>query len=83
MNKIQEPAGLSGWDQATLDAAVADAIRACDGDARAAVAALIIANAMLEAEFERVSARLSSGYVRGKFRLFKTSDLGREESTGE
>lgn len=52
---------LSG-DAASLDAAADQAIAACDGDAREAVKALLIANEFLEREME---VRVSRGYVRG------------------
>jgi hypothetical protein len=48
-----------------LDASVNAAIEACDGDMRATVRALILANAFLEEELERTRAMLSRGYVRG------------------
>lgn len=40
------------------------AIEACGGDARAAVRALLIANAFLESELSKAQARASAGYVR-------------------
>ncbi|SEE65915.1 hypothetical protein SAMN05519104_6933 [Rhizobiales bacterium GAS188] len=49
-----------------LDASVNAAIEACDGDPRATVRALILANAFLEEELERTRAMLSRGYVRGR-----------------
>ena len=52
------------------------AIDACDGDAHAALRALIIANRFLEAELERAVSRLSAGFVRGKLRVTKTGDVG-------
>jgi hypothetical protein len=48
-----------------LEAAVNEAIEACDGDLRATVRALIVANAFLEKELKRTRAMLSRGYVRG------------------
>jgi hypothetical protein len=49
-----------------LEASVAAAIAACDGDLRASVRALLLANAFLEEELARARASLSRGYVRGK-----------------
>jgi hypothetical protein len=51
-----------------LEASVAEAIEACDGDLRATVRALIVANAFLERELERACALISRGYVRGRQR---------------
>lgn len=45
-----------------LDAAADQAIAACDGNAREAVKALLIANEFLEREMEE---RVSHGYIRG------------------
>jgi hypothetical protein len=53
-------------DIAALEAAVGQAIAACDGDARAAVRALLIMNQHLEAEIDRLAAALSKGFVRGR-----------------
>ncbi len=49
-----------------LEASVAEAIEACDGDLRATVRALIVANAFLEQELEQARALISRGYVRGR-----------------
>lgn len=38
----------------------------CDGDARAAVWVLILANAALEEELERLAHEVSRGYVRAR-----------------
>jgi hypothetical protein len=46
-----------------LEAAVDSVIAAC-GDARAAVRTLLVANAFLTEELERVSAAVSRGYAR-------------------
>jgi hypothetical protein len=42
-----------------------EAIAACDGDAREAVKALIVANAFLEDELEKLRTAASPGYARG------------------
>ena len=54
-------------DADRLEAATAQAIAACDGDARRAVEALIVANEYLEAEVKALQAAVSNGYARGKF----------------
>ncbi len=41
-------------------------IDSCDGDARAAVMALLVANSYLEQEIVQLKALLSSGYQRGR-----------------
>jgi hypothetical protein len=45
-----------------LDAAVEEAIAACDGDPRATIRALIVANEFLEHELR---TKVSQGYTRG------------------
>lgn len=49
-----------------LESAADEAIALCDGDARATVAALLAENAALAEEVTRLSARVSSGYARGR-----------------
>ena len=51
-----------------LEAEVQQAIDLCGGDLRAALRATLIANAFLEAEVERLSAAVSTGYSRGRIR---------------
>ena len=51
-----------------LEVSVNEAIEACDGDLRATVRALIVANAFLEEELSRTRQMLSHGYVRGRVR---------------
>jgi hypothetical protein len=52
-----------------LEAEVQQAIDLCGGDLRAALRATLIANAFLEAEVERISAAVSTGFSRGRIRL--------------
>ena len=56
----------------SLDAATDAAIAACDGDARAAVRALIVANSYLLEQLDRQRALLeqsvSRGFVRGRLK---------------
>lgn len=47
------------------EADVTAVIEACDGDPRAAIRALLIAQAIQEQRIERLAAALSFGYVRG------------------
>ena len=47
---------------------VDDAIATCGGDVRAALRATLIANAYLEAEIERLTEAVSSGFARGRMR---------------
>jgi hypothetical protein len=49
-----------------LEAAVDTAVAACDGDLRATVRSLIIANNYLTRELEFVWHQVSPGYSRGK-----------------
>jgi hypothetical protein len=48
-----------------LEAAVELAIAECDGDARAAVRSLILVNAYLSAEVDRLAAAISTGFTGG------------------
>lgn len=60
---IPEPEPTQGDD---LAAAVDAAIAACDGDPRAAIKALIVANAFLHQQVERLTDLVSPGFARGK-----------------
>jgi hypothetical protein len=51
--------------EATVDAAIAT----CDGDLRATVRALVVANQFLHAQVARLESLCSSGYARGKLSL--------------
>ena len=53
-----------------LEAAVDQAIAACDGDLRAAVRALIVANSFLESEMDELKKAVSHAYTRGRFRSY-------------
>jgi hypothetical protein len=53
-----------------LEAAVDQAIAACDGDMRAAVRALIVANHFLESEIAELKKAVSHAYTRGRFRTY-------------
>jgi hypothetical protein len=49
-----------------LEVATDHAIAACDGDLRATVQALIVANGLLQSELSDVYAAASKGYARGR-----------------
>ena len=53
-----------------LDAAVEQAIAVCDGDMRAAIRALIVANNFLESEISELKKAVSHAYTRGRFRTY-------------
>jgi hypothetical protein len=53
-----------------LDAAVDQAIAICDGDVRAAVRALIVANNLLESKIADLKKAVSHAYMRGRFRTY-------------
>ena len=53
-----------------LDAAVEQAIAVCDGDMRAAIRALIVANSLLESEIADLKKAVSHAYTRGRFRSY-------------
>ena len=50
-----------------LEAAVDQAIAACDGDKRSAIRALIVANNYLESEVAELMKAVSQAYARGRF----------------
>jgi hypothetical protein len=53
-----------------LEDAVDQAIAACEGDSRAAVRALIVANHFLESEMAELKKAVSHAYTRGRFRTY-------------
>lgn len=54
-----------------LEQEVDAAIAVCDGDIRAALRATMIANAYLDAENQRLTASLSTGYDRQRIRKMR------------
>ena len=50
----------------SLEHGVDEAIAACDGDARAAVKALLVIIELLEREQETLATMVSKGYARGR-----------------
>jgi hypothetical protein len=57
-------------DVCELGAAIDHAIAACDGDLRATIGALIVANSFLETEVEELMKAVSHAYVRGRFQTY-------------
>jgi hypothetical protein len=53
-----------------LEAAVKEAIAACDGDLRATIRALIVANNFLECEINELMKAVSHAYTRGRFHSY-------------
>ena len=53
-----------------LETAVDQAIAVCDGDMRAAVRALIVANNFLDSEIAQLIKAVSHAYTRGRFRTY-------------
>lgn len=72
MNIMTEQATTDASPQPE-DADLETLLTAFDGDWRAAIRALIIANEYLSAEVERLRASQSVGYVRGSRRLSERS----------
>jgi len=57
-------------DDNELEAAVDEAIAACDGDLRATTRALIVANKFLESEVGELMKAVSHAYARGRFHAY-------------
>lgn len=57
-------------DDDELEIAVDQAIAACDGDLRATIRALIVANKYLECEVGELMKAVSHAYVRGRFHAY-------------
>jgi hypothetical protein len=57
-------------NEEALEAAVDHAIAVCDGDMRAAIRALILANDFLETEVGELMKAVSHAYVRGRFHSY-------------
>jgi len=53
-----------------LQAAVDQAIAACDGDMRSAIRALIVGNNYLESEISELMKAVSHAYARGRFQSY-------------
>ena len=57
-------------DADELEAAVDQAIAACDGDMRSAIRALIVANEYLESEVNELMKAVSHAYVCGRLQTY-------------
>ena len=68
MNASQRSKKSEAGTAALVEAEVDEAIGTCGGDVRAALRATLIANAYLEAEIERLTEAVSSGFARGRIR---------------
>ncbi len=66
MSSVSEPNDQSD----ELEAAVDQAIAVCDGDMRAAIRALIVANNYLESQIAELKKAVSHAYTRGRFRTY-------------
>ena len=66
MSSVSKPNELDDG----LEAAVEQAIAVCDGDMRAAIRALIVANNFLESEISESKKAVSHAYTRGRFRTY-------------
>lgn len=64
--------------EAELDAALRETLRQCEGDAVAAVRALLVANAFLEEEVARLGEAVSRGYARRDPRRQRATGKSRE-----
>ena len=53
-----------------LEAAVDQVIAACNGDLRAAIRALVVANNFLESEVSELMKAVSHAYARGRFQAY-------------
>jgi hypothetical protein len=58
------------FGESALEAAVDEAIDACDGDLRATIRALIVANQYLETEVGELMKAVSHAYTRGRFQTY-------------
>ena len=65
---MNAPERSSESEAAPLEAEVDEAIATCGGDVRAALRATLVANAYLEAEVERLTEAISTGFGRGRMR---------------
>jgi hypothetical protein len=62
--------GLGNGPDEELEAAVDQAIAACDGDMRSAIRALVVANEYLESEVGELMKAVSHAYARGRFHAY-------------
>jgi hypothetical protein len=57
-------------EESELEIAIDQAIAACDGDLRATIRALIVANNFLESEIGELMKAVSHAYARGRFHAY-------------
>jgi hypothetical protein len=67
MSSASQP---NAQDADGLEAAVDQAIAACDGDMRSTIRALIVANNYLETEVSELMKAVSHAYARGRFETY-------------
>lgn len=60
----------NAWDADELEAAIDQAIAACDGDLQSTIRALIVANEYLESEVSELMKAVSHAYGRGRFHTY-------------
>jgi hypothetical protein len=65
-----ESAPIEQTGDGELETAIDQAIAACDGDLRATIGALIVANSFLEREVEQLKKAVSRAFVRGRFETY-------------
>jgi regulator of replication initiation timing len=65
-----ESASVEQAGDSELEAAIDQAITACDGDLRATIRALIVANNFLESEVEQLKKAVSRAFLRGRFETY-------------
>ena len=68
MNALERSEKSDTATAALLDAEVVEAFASCGGDVRAALRTTLVANAYLEAEIERLTEAISTGFARGRMR---------------
>jgi len=66
----QSVAPTAQADAERLEETTDQAIAACDGDVRAALKAMIVANEFLESEVCELMQAVSHAYVRGRFKTY-------------
>src|SRR5271169_3808730 len=78
---VSEPARTNPSPTAVdaIEDEVQEALAICGGDAIAALRITLIANAFLEAEVDRLSAAVSSGFARGKVRKARLAKDAKEK----
>ena len=80
---MSEPARTNPSPAASdaIEDEVQEALAICGGDAIAALKITLIANAFLEAEIDRLSTAVSSGFAGGNVRKAPTSKKVKEKKT--